>query len=436
MLIEKLLEKVQQDQATVCVVGLGYVGLPLAQAFASRLNVIGFDIDREKVRSLEQAGARAGSGSRISFTDDAREIAKADFVIICVPTPVTRSREPDLTYVKKATETIARNMKQGAVVILESTVYPGVTEDLLKPLLEEHSGLKCGADFALAYSPERINPGDTVHTLSKITKIVSASDEKTTDLLAALYQKVIERVFKAKNIKTAEAAKVIENIQRDLDIALVNEFAIIFHKLGLNTRDVLDAASTKWNFHRYQPGMVGGYCIPVNPYYLVHRAKEAGYYPQVILAGRAMNEYMPKYVAEMAVKALIQAGKPIKNSKVLIMGLTYKEDATDTRESPVTAMIKELKEYGINVLGFDPMVEGDPGRELGIAMFDPDNAAGAAQPASRVDCIILSVAHAAFKKFTLARLKEIQTAEPVLIDVRGAYDAEQARNMGFHYRTL
>jgi len=248
-----------------------------------------------------------------------------------VPTPITKSKEPDLKYVKSATEIVGNNLKKGAVVVLESTVYPGVTEEIVKPILEKKSGMKCGADFKIGYSPERINPSDEAHTLDKITKIVAGMDDETTEILADLYG-LITNVYKAKDIKTAEAAKVIENIQRDLNIALMNELAIIFHKMGLDTKAVLEAASTKWNFHRYSPGLVGGHCIPVDPYYLVYKAKELGYHPQVILAGRAINDYMPKHVAEMAIKGLNEAGKVIKGSKVLIMGLTYKENVPDTRE--------------------------------------------------------------------------------------------------------
>ncbi|GAI32624.1 unnamed protein product, partial [marine sediment metagenome] len=251
-------------------------------------------------------------------------------------------------------------------VILESTVYPGVTEEVIKPILEE-AGLKCGSDFKIAYSPERINPGDEEHALNKVTKIVSGVDEETTELVAELYRKVTPHIFKARNIRTAEAAKVIENIQRDLNVALVNELAMIFEKMGLSTEDVLDAAATKWNFYRYSPGLVGGHCIPVDPYYLVYKARELGYHSQVILAGRSINDYMPKHIAEMTVRALNEAGKVIKSSRVLVMGLTYKEDVPDIRESPVRGVIKELKEYGIEIYGYDPLLKGaDFEDEFGI----------------------------------------------------------------------
>ncbi|MDI6885911.1 MAG: nucleotide sugar dehydrogenase [archaeon] len=361
---------------TVCIVGLGYVGLPLANAFSKHLKVIGFDIDEEKVGKLNEnffasqsralpASPQAQKGLTLlktndeettEFTSDPSKIKQADFVLICVPTPVTNSKEPDLRYVKSASEIIGRNLKKSAIVVLESTVYPGVTEEIVKPILERESGMNCGIDFKIGYSPERINPGDEAHTLNKITKIVAGMDEETTETLAELYG-LITTVYKAKDIRTAEAAKVIENIQRDLNIALMNELTIIFNKMGLDTRSVLEAAGTKWNFHPYTPGLVGGHCIPVDPYYLVYKAKELGYHPQVILAGRAINDYMPKHVAEMAIKGLNEVGKVIKGSKVLIMGLTYKENVPDTRESPVREMVKELKEFGVEIYGYDPLLD-------------------------------------------------------------------------------
>ncbi len=268
---------------TVCIIGLGYVGLPLAEAFSNHLKTIGFDIDRGKIKKLNEK-----NDDDLLYSADPSLIKQADFVIIAVPTPVTKSKEPDLSYVTSATEIVGQNLKKGAIVVLESTVYPGVTEEIVAPILEKESGLKCGIDFKIGYSPERINPGDEAHTLDKITKIVAGMDEGTTEILAELYG-LITNVYKAKDIRTAEAAKVIENIQRDLNIALMNELAIIFHKMGLDTKSILEAASTKWNFHRYSPGLVGGHCIPVDPYYLVYKAKELGYHPQVILAGRAIN---------------------------------------------------------------------------------------------------------------------------------------------------
>jgi UDPglucose 6-dehydrogenase/UDP-N-acetyl-D-galactosamine dehydrogenase len=329
--------------------------------------------------------------------------------------------------VKSAAETVGRNLKKGAIVVLESTVYPGVTEEVVKPILEKESGMFCGKDFKVGYSPERVNPGDEEHTIDKITKIVAGMDEETTEVLAELYG-LITNVYKAKDIKTAEAAKVIENVQRDLNIALMNELAIIFHKMGLDTKAVLDAAATKWNFHRYCPGLVGGHCIPVDPYYLVYKAREVGYHPQVILAGRAINDYMPKYVAEMAIKGLNEMGKVIKDSRVLIMGLTYKENVSDTRESPVVGIIKELKEFKAKLYGYDPLLSRDEIERFGVEAID-------GLRGIKVDCVIVTVAHDEFKKISVKDLKAVTNDNPVLIDVRGIFDSEVVRK-DFYYRKL
>ncbi len=405
----------------VCIVGLGYVGLPLAKAFSKHLKVIGFDIHRRKIEKLNN------EKGNIEFTSDSSRIKKADFTLITVPTPVTRSKEPDLSYVKSATEVVGKNLKKGVVVVLESTVYPGVTEEIIEPILERESKLKCGKDFKIGYSPERINPGDPEHTLDKITKIVAGMDKKTTEILGKLYG-LITNIYKAKDIKTAEAAKVVENIQRDLNIALMNELAIIFEKMGLSTKDVLDAAATKWNFHRYSPGLVGGHCIPVYPYYLVYKARKLGYHPQVISAGRVMNDYMPKYIAEMAIKGLNEVGKIIKGSKVLIMGLTHKENVPDARESPVRGMITELKEFGIKVYGYDPLLSKKEIEDFGVKVSDDLSV--------RVDCVIIAVAHDEFEKIGIEKIKEIMNNKPVLIDVRGIFSKEEAKSKGFLYKRL
>jgi UDPglucose 6-dehydrogenase/UDP-N-acetyl-D-galactosamine dehydrogenase len=408
----------------VCIVGLGYVGLPLANAFSKHLKVIGFDVDEENIRNL---GNNNNTKQNIEFTTDPAQIKQADFILICVPTPVTKSKEPDLRYVRSAAEIVGKNLKKGAIVVLESTVYPGVTEEVVAPILEKESGLKCGVDFKIGYSPERINPGDEAHALDKITKIVAGIDEETTEELAELYG-LITNVYKAKDIKTAEAAKVIENIQRDLNIALMNELSIIFHKMGLDTKSVLDAAGTKWNFQPYKPGLVGGHCIPVDPYYLVYKAKELGYHPQVILAGRAINDYMPKHVAELAIKGLNEVGKVIKGSKVLIMGLTYKENVPDTRESPVKEMVRELKEFCVDVYGYDPLLSREEIGGFGVKALNELNI--------KVDCVIVAVAHDAFRKMKLDDVKKFMNDKPVLIDVRGMFDGEEANKNGFYYRGL
>jgi len=413
------------ERATVCVVGLGYVGWPLAEQFSRHYEVIGFDTSVNRVAELN----RSNHDPHLVITSDPETMGRADFIIITVPTPVTRSKEPDLSYLMSATRTIGQNMKSGCTVILESTVYPGLTEEVLLPVLEECGGFKAGRDFKVAYSPERMNPGDTEHSVDRITKIVSGMDQETTDVVAELYGTITPRVYRARDIRTAEAAKVIENIQRDLNIALANELSLIFERLGLNTRDVLEAAATKWNFSRYSPGLVGGLCIPVNPHYLVFKAKEVGYYPQVILAGRAINDYMPKHVAEMAVKELNNCGKVIKGSRVLIMGVAYKENVSDIREAPVRGIIEELREYGVEISGFDPLVS-DIARKFGL------NEVTDLGTLSGVDCIIVTVAHDCFRSLTLDTLRSVTRPTPVLVDVRGMFDRINAQALGFRYRTL
>ena len=412
-------EKLDQNKAIVCIVGLGYVGLPLVKAFSEHFKVIGYDVNDKTVKNLND------NMTNIEFTTDPTSIKKADFVIIAVPTPVAKSKEPDLSFVKSAAETVGKNMKKGCVVVLESTVYLGVTNVVVKAILEKESGLRCGEGFKIGYSPERINPGDDEHVLSNITKIVGGMDEETTDILAELYG-MITKVFKAKDIKTAEAAKVIENIQRDLNIALMNELSLIFDKMGLDTGAVLEAAGTKWNFHHYKPGLVGGHCIPVDPYYLVYKAKELGYHPQVILAGRAINDYMPRHVALTSIKALNEVGKVIKDSRVLIMGLTYKENVPDTRESPVRELIRELKEFRIDVYGYDPLLSREEIEGFGVKKY----------PKVKVDAVIIAVAHDEFKKMDLEDIKKLMNDKPVLIDVRWMFDVKKAEKAGFCYRRL
>jgi len=406
---------------TVCVVGLGYVGTPLAEAFVDHVPTIGFDIDQRKVDSLVSAG------TKIRATTDPAVIKDADFIMICVPTPVTKAKDPDLGPVKSATVTVGRNLKRNAIVVLESTVYPGVTEEIVIPILERESGLVCGKDFFVGYSPERINPNDDAHTLDKITKIVAGMDEKTADRLVELYA-LVTTVYRAPDIKTAEAAKVIENIQRDLNIALMNELSLIFGRMGLDTHAVLKAAGTKWNFHPYRPGLVGGHCIPVDPYYLVMKAEEIGYHPQVILAGRAINDSMPKHVAELAVKGLNDVGKVIKGSKVLIMGLTYKEDVPDTRESPVEEIVHELREFKVDVYGYDPLLPDEVIQRFG------------AKPLPRldvkVDAVIIAVAHSQFRAMPVEKIRGLMKDHPVLIDVRGMVSGIGADKAGMYYRKL
>ena len=406
----------------MCIVGLGYVGLPLAEDFSRHIRTIGYRRDQQKVDELN-----AVVGNKIEATTDPAKIREADFVIIAVPTPVTKAKDPDLEPVISATEIVGKNLKKGATVVLESTVYPGVTEEIMGTILERESGMTCGKDFFIGYSPERINPGDDEHILKNITKIVAGMDKKTLDSLSQLYG-LVTKVYRAPDIKTAEAAKVIENIQRDLNIALMNELSMIFSRLGINTDEVLKAAGTKWNFHNYRPGLVGGHCIPVDPYYLVKRAKEVGYHPQVILAGRSINDSMPKYVAEMAVKGLNKVGKTIKGSDVLIMGLTYKEDVADIRESPVENMVHELKEYEVNVYGYDPLLPDSVIKHFGatpLPMLD-----------KKMDAVIIAVAHTQFRQLPVEKIRTFMKDNPVLIDVRGMVDPVMAKNSGVYYKKL
>jgi UDP-N-acetyl-D-glucosamine/UDP-N-acetyl-D-galactosamine dehydrogenase len=405
----------------VCVVGLGYVGLPLAELFSHHIPTIGFDIDQKKIDQIQK------TGSKIQATSDPHMIKKADFILICVPTPVTKNKLPDLSFVVSATTIVGKNLKKGATVVLESTVYPGATREIVIPLLEKQSGLSCGKGFRIGYSPERTNPGDDVHVLSKITKIVAGMDSDTLNDLSDLYG-LVTRVYRAPSIEVAESAKIIENIQRDLNIALMNEFSVIFHRLGIDTNEVLAAAGTKWNFLPFSPGLVGGHCIPVNPYYLVARSKEVGYHPQVILAGRAINDSMPGFVARMAIRGLNDVGKVIKGSKVLIMGLTYKENVPDIRTSPVEDMVKELKDFGIDVYCHDPLIQDSVIRNFG------------AKPLSRLDkkmdAVIIAVAHDQFRKMSIKTIREIMNKKPVLVDVRGMVDKEKAEEMGIYYQRL
>ncbi len=405
------------DVHTICVVGLGYVGYPLAKALAEHYDVIGFDLSLSRLKQL------ANEKSCIRLTSDPGSIREADVVIICVPTPVTRTKEPDLSPIRMAAAAIGGNLKKGATVVLESTVYPGLTEEYLVPLLEEHSGTKCGIDFKVGYSPERVNPGDNEHILRNIIKIVAGMDEETTSRLESIYGK-ISNTYRVSSIRTAEAAKVIENIQRDLNIALVNELTIIMRKMGLDTKEVLDAAATKWNFARFDPGMVGGHCIPVDPYYLVYKAKELGYHPQVILAGRAINDSMPEYIANMAIKGLNESGRVIRDSKILVLGLTYKSNVSDIRETPAKGVIAKLREFKPTIYGFDPLLEENVIKELGCIPL-PKGA--------RVDCAIITVAHAEFKRIDLDAMLR---PHGVIIDVKRCFDGKKLIELGHLYHTL
>ncbi len=427
-------------RTSLAVVGLGYVGLPLAVAFARKVPVIGFDVSEAKVQALREGTDPTGELSAddlacapIEYTTNPGALRKASFVVVAVPTPIDRHKKPDLGPLRAATRSVGQNLTPGTVVVFESTVYPGVTEEVCVPVLEEESGLRCGRDFRVGYSPERINPGDREHTLERIVKVVAGQDPETLDVVARVYELVVEAgVHRAPSIRTAEAAKVIENTQRDLNIALMNELSIIFNRMGMETREVLRAAGTKWNFLPFTPGLVGGHCIGVDPYYLTYKAEELGYKPQVILAGRAINDGMGKYVAENVVKGLIRCGKVVQGSRVLVLGLTFKENVSDLRNSRVRDVIRELREYGVDVVAHDPLADPDEAeREMGLRPVDPDEA----RP---VDGVVAAVSHAAYEGLTLERLAELYRPDGrgVLADVRMRYDRAEAEALGLYYWSL
>ncbi len=391
-----------QRKAKIAIIGLGYVGLPLAAAFGHKIDVIGFDIDERKMQQLRDGFDATGelsaeqlAATTIDYTTDPARLKEARFHIVTVPTPIDGNNKPDLRPIESASKMIGANLAKGSIVVYESTVYPGVTEEIAVPILEEVSGLKCGIDFKVGYSPERINPGDKVHTVDKIIKVVSGQDAETLETVARVYEMVVTvGVHRAASIKVAEAAKVIENTQRDLNIALMNELALIFGKMNIPTRDVLAAAGTKWNFLPFTPGLVGGHCIGVDPYYLTHKAEQIGYHPQVILAGRRINDGMGKHVAEQTVKQLIMKDKPVKGARILVLGLTFKENCPDVRNTKVVDIVTELKEYGVEVLIHDPMADADVTKhEYGLDLVDLDGL-------ENVDGVIWAVAHSAFAEIT------------------------------------
>ncbi|HXV21121.1 MAG TPA: nucleotide sugar dehydrogenase [Desulfuromonadales bacterium] len=435
------IDQIKSGKAKIALVGLGYVGLPLAAAFGRKAEVIGFDISEKKIAELKRGYDATGelstaelAATSIDYTTDPARLREAAFIIVTVPTPIDDHHNPDLSPVVSASTAIGRNLAPGAIVVYESTVYPGVTEEVCVPILEHESGLKCGIDFKVGYSPERINPGDKVHTVDKIVKVVSGQDAETLETVARVYELVVlAGVHRAPSIKVAEAAKVIENTQRDLNIALMNELAIIFGKLGISTRDVLEAAGTKWNFLKFTPGLVGGHCIGVDPYYLTYKAEAIGYHPQVILAGRRINDGMGKYVAENTVKNLIRIGKAVKGARVLVLGLTFKENVPDIRNSKVVDILRELREYEVEVLVTDPWADADEARhEYGLELT-PLDAVGA------VDAVILAVAHEQFKEIGIDRLARMCCNGGecgVLVDVKSVLDREVVEAQGLCYWSL
>jgi UDP-N-acetyl-D-galactosamine dehydrogenase len=409
------------------VVGLGYVGLPVAVAFGKSQRVVGFDIDPERIAELRRGWDRTHevedadlAAADVHYTDDLGDLGAADFHIVAVPTPVDDAKRPDLTPVLSASRTVGRALKAGDIVVFESTVYPGATEEDCVPILERESGLKCGLDFTVGYSPERINPGDKVHTFTRITKVVSGQDAATLDIVARVYESVVEAgVHRASSIKVAEAAKVIENTQRDLNIALMNELALIFNRMGIDTNDVLAAAGTKWNFLPFRPGLVGGHCIGVDPYYLTHKASMMGYIPQVILAGRRINDDMGKFVASEVVKRLIRKGDHVRDSRVVVLGLTFKENVPDLRNTRVTDIIHELEDYGVRVQVHDALADAAEAREeYGIDLYTN----GGLEPA---DAVVLAVAHAPYLEGGWGYIQGLlKDGEGVVADVKGMLPRE------------
>ena len=418
---------------TIAVIGLGYVGLPLVVEFGKHGRTIGFDIASAKVQacqrgsdpSRELSDDEVRAAKHAVYTDDPALLAEADVIIVAVPTPVDEAKIPDFRPLVGASTSAGRHMKRGAVVVYESTVYPGATEEVCIPVLERESGMKWKQDFFVGYSPERINPGDKEHTLTKILKIVSGDTPETLAKVARVYERIVEPgVHRAGSIKAAEAAKVIENTQRDLNIALMNELAIIFDKLGIDTSEVLDAAGTKWNFLKFKPGLVGGHCIGVDPYYLTHKADMIGYHPQVILAGRRINDGMGKFVAEQTVKHMIAAGSYVKDAKVNVLGLTFKENCGDLRNSRVIDIIRELKSYGVDVHVTDPLADPEEAmHEYGVALQRWDEL-------PRADAIVAAVAHDAYKDLGLEDLTRKLVKGGAFIDVKAAFDAAALREAG------
>ncbi len=426
----------------IAVVGLGYVGMPIAVAFAKKVNVIGFDLNESKIElyrngidPTKEVGNDAIRETRVEFTSDEKRLIESKFIIIAVPTPVNTDHTPDLTPVIGASEIVGRNLTKGAIVVYESTVYPGCTEDVCIPILEKESGLKCGIDFKVGYSPERINPGDKVHRLESIHKIVSGMDEESLEEIKNVYDLVIEvGTYTVSNIMTAEAVKVVENSQRDINIAFMNELAMVFDKMGIDTNEVVDGMNTKWNALGFRPGLVGGHCIGVDPYYFTYQAEKLGYHSQIVLNGRIVNDSMGAYIADVAVKEMISAGQAPKKSKVVILGLTFKENCPDTRNSKVSDIIKQLNTYGIEPVVVDPWAsEEDAIKEYGIELKSMDEA-------ENVDCVIVAVAHNEFKLMSLEEIKglfrDCPDDEKVLLDVKGIYKVSDLKESGISFWRL
>lgn len=437
--IMSLFDKISAGEETISLIGLGYVGMPIAVAFAKKVKVIGFDLNDKKIQLYKsgidptgEVGNDTIRNTSVEFTSDETVLRRAKFHIVAVPTPVNDDHTPNLSPIEDACHIVGRNLAKGSIVVFESTVYPGVTEEICVPILERESGMICGEDFKVGYSPERINPGDKVHRLETIVKIVSGMDDESLDVIARVYELVVDAgVHRASSIKVAEAAKVIENSQRDINIAFMNELSIIFNKMGIDTKSVLEAAGTKWNFLNFYPGLVGGHCIGVDPYYLTYKAEQIGYHSQVILAGRRINDDMGKYVAETAVKKLIVSGKCVKGAKVAILGFTFKENCPDTRNSKVFDIVKELREYSIEPIIADPVADATD------AMYQYGIRFASQEEIRNMDAVILAVSH---KQFTKLNLEDIDAlfgdGRKVLLDVKGILDRNTYENAGYCYWRL
>ena len=433
-----LYEELKEKRESLSLIGLGYVGMPIAVAFAKEIKVIGFDVNEEKIKAYKEGkdptgevGEQGVGSSTVCFTADPTKLKEAKFHIVAVPTPVNPDHTPDLTPVISASKILGQNLTKGSVVVYESTVYPGVTEEVCVPVLERESGLTCGVDFKVGYSPERINPGDKVHRLETIVKIVSGMDAETLETVAKVYSIVAKAgVYRAESIKVAEAAKVIENSQRDINIAFMNELSIIFHRMGIDTKQVLAAAGTKWNFLPFAPGLVGGHCIGVDPYYLTYRAEQMGYHSEVILSGRRINDGMGKYVAESLVKALIAEDIPVRGAKVGILGMTFKENCPDTRNSKVADIINELSEYGITPLIADPVADAAEAKRLyGVSLCGMDEI-------REMDAVVVAVAHDAFKELSEDRIGAFfKGSRKVLFDLKGILGVYAGKE-DYHYWRL
>ena len=437
-----LYQQIVEGQEKIALIGLGYVGMPIAVAFAKKAKVIGFDLNQEKIKKYragidptKEVGDQVIKDTTVYFTSEEEKLKEARFHIVAVPTPINADKTPDLSPVEGASRILGRNLKKGSIVVYESTVYPGVTEDICIPILEEASGLKAGRDFKVGYSPERINPGDRVHRLENIVKIVSGMDEECLEEIAKVYELVIEAgVHRAGSIKVAEAAKVVENSQRDINIAFMNELAMVFEKMNINTKEVIEAMNTKWNALGFYPGLVGGHCIGVDPYYFVYEAEKLGYHSQIILAGRKINDGMGGFIADAIIKQLVLANKKVKQAKVVILGITFKENCPDIRNSKVEDIIKGLREYGIEPLVADPWAEEEETRKTyGVALIPM-------KEIKEADCIVVAVAHREFRELSLKQIgtcfKQQEGEEKVLIDVKSIFSAKEAQKEGYRYWSL